>query len=78
MRSKACLKNGKMVRGYLGVRLPGTVDEGVLDQLGSRAIGERCWLVFSTVSPADMAKLRAGDFITDVDTHKIEGGPIFA
>jgi len=55
------LKNGKMVRGYLGVRLR----ERLMKCSGSVGAQERSgalWLVFSTVSPADMAKLRAGDF----------------
>lgn len=69
------LKEGKLVRGYLGVKLPETVDDQVIDQLH---LGTEQGALLAGVqpgSPADQAHLRAGDFITEVDGHKVIGIP---
>ncbi|MCE0482634.1 MAG: trypsin-like peptidase domain-containing protein [Methylacidiphilales bacterium] len=65
------LKEGKLVRGYLGVRLPETIDEGVIAQLGFHTDEGALLAGVQSHSPADEGGLRAGDFITDVDGHKI-------
>jgi serine protease Do len=65
----ALLKDEK---GYLGVRLPAKIDEGVIEQLG---LAESRGALLAGVlrsSPADQAKLRPVDFITSVDGHKVE------
>ena len=59
-------------RGYLGVRLPAKIDEGVIAQLG---LSENRGALLAGVlrsSPAEQAKLRPVDFITAVDGHKVE------
>ena len=66
------LKNGKMVRGYLGVRLPVKIDGGVAEQLGLDADHGALLAGVQRKSPADLAKLHPVDFITDVDGHKID------
>jgi serine protease Do len=66
------LKNGKLVRGYLGVRLPVKIDDGVEQQLG---LDDGHGALLAGVlhsSPAENAKLRPVDFITEVDGRKIE------
>jgi serine protease Do len=65
------LKDGKLVRGYLGVRLPTKIDGGVAEQLGLEADQGALLAGVQRSSPADMAKLRPVDFITEVDGHKI-------
>jgi serine protease Do len=67
------LRDGKIVRGYLGVMLPASVDDGVLGQLG---LGNTQGALLAGVppgSPAGQAGLKGGDFITEVDGHKIGG-----
>jgi serine protease Do len=66
------LRDGRMVRGYLGVQLPAKIDDGVAEQLGLGS--DRGALLAGVLrrSPADRAKLRPVDFITEVDGHKIE------
>ncbi len=66
------LKDGRLVRGYLGVRLPTKIDEGVTDQLGLRNDHGALLAGVQRSSPADEAKLRPVDFITEVDGHKID------
>jgi len=59
-------------RGYLGVRLPAKIDEGVIEQLGlSQNRGALLAGVLRS-SPAEQAKLRPVDFITSVDGHKVD------
>ncbi|HUB66279.1 MAG TPA: trypsin-like peptidase domain-containing protein [Candidatus Methylacidiphilales bacterium] len=65
------LKNGKIVRGYLGVMLPASIDDGVLAQLGLNNEQGALLAGVPSGSPADKAGLKAGDFITEVDGHKI-------
>jgi len=66
------LKDGKLVRGYLGVRLPTKIDGGVAEQLGLQADHGALLAGVQRSSPADAAKLRPVDFITEVDGHKID------
>lgn len=66
------LKDGKLVRGYLGVRLPSKIDEGVAEQLGLEDDHGALLAGVQRSSPADVAQLRPVDFITEVDGHKID------
>jgi serine protease Do len=66
------LKDGRLVRGYLGVRLPTKIDGGVIEQLGLEADHGALLAGVQRSSPADLAKLRPVDFITDVDGRKID------
>ena len=66
------LKDGKLVRGYLGVRLPTKIDGGVAEQLGLKANQGALLAGVQRSSPADQAKLRPVDFITEVDGHRID------
>jgi serine protease Do len=66
------LKNGRLVRGYLGVRLPVKIDGGVAEQLGLASDHGALVAGILRSSPADEAKLRPVDFITEVDGHKID------
>ena len=67
------LKEASTVRGYLGVRFPQTIDEGVkpLLHLGSHRGALLAGVDSGT--PAEKAGLQAGDFITEMDGHKIGG-----
>ncbi len=67
------IKNGHLVRGYLGVQLPNSVDEGVTQQLGVASFRGALVAGILPSSPADKAKLRPVDFITEVDGHPIDG-----
>jgi serine protease Do len=69
------LKDGRLVRGYLGVRLPARIDGGVVEQLGLDASHGALLAGVQRSSPADLAKLRPVDFITEVDGHKIDSVP---
>jgi serine protease Do len=60
------LKQGKLVRGYLGVRLPVKIDDGVAEMLGLEAIRGALLSGVQRSSPADAAKLRPVDYITEV------------
>jgi len=60
------------VRGYLGVRLPTKIDEGVAEQLGLAATHGALLAGVQRSSPADLAKLRPVDFITEVDGRKVD------
>jgi len=73
----ALLKDGKLVRGYLGVQLPARIDEGVVGQLGLDADHGALLAGVMRRSPADQARLRPVDFITDVDGHRIDNVPQF-
>jgi len=65
------LDGGHAARGYLGVKLPAIVDEGVIAQLGL-GTGEGALLAgIYPSSPADRAKLQLADFITEIDGHKV-------
>jgi serine protease Do len=66
------LKDGKIVRGYLGVSLPASVDDGVLDQFGLNNEQGALLAGVRPDSPAGRAGLKGGDFITEVDGHKID------
>ena len=66
------LKDGKLVRGYLGVQLPASVDEGVTGQLGLDSDRGALLAGVQHSSPADVAQLQPVDFITEVDGHKID------
>jgi serine protease Do len=65
------LKNGKIVRGYLGVILPASIDDGVLGQLGLNNEPGALLAGVPSDSPAGRAGLKGGDFITEVGGHKI-------
>ena len=69
------LKDGKLVRGYLGVRLPTKIDGGVAEQLGLQANHGALLAGVQRSSPADQAKLKPVDFITEVDGHRIDSVP---
>jgi serine protease Do len=69
---EALLKEGRLVRGYLGVRLPVKIDGGVAEQLGLDDDHGALLAGIQRSSPADLAKLRPVDFITEVDGHKID------
>lgn len=69
------LKDGRLVRGYLGVRLPTKIDDGALEQLGIDTNHGALLAGVQRDSPADQAKLRPVDFITEVDGHKIDSVP---
>jgi serine protease Do len=66
------LKEGHLVRGYLGVILPDSVDEGVVSQLDLKSSEGAFLAGIQPDSPAEKAKLHAFDFITAVDGHKID------
>jgi serine protease Do len=66
------LKDGRLIRGYLGVRLPAKIDGGVAEQLGLDPNHGALLAGVQRSSPADLAKLRPVDFITEVDGHKID------
>ena len=66
------LKEGHLVRGYLGVILPISVDDGVGDQLDLKSSEGAFLAGIRPGSPADKAKLDAWDFVTAVDGHKID------
>ncbi len=67
------LKEANTVRGYLGVRFPETIDDGVRSLLH---LGTHRGALLAGVdpgTPADKAGLHTGDFITEMDGHKIGG-----
>jgi serine protease Do len=66
------LRDGRLVRGYLGVQLPVKVDDGVVEQLGLDATHGALLAGVLRKSPADLAQLRPVDFITEVDGRKID------
>ncbi len=68
---ESLLKEGHLVRGYLGVRLPESVDEGVMESLHLATDQGALLAGVKPKSPADAAGLAAGDFVTSVDGHKI-------
>ena len=71
------IRQGRLIRGYLGVRLPVKIDDGVLDQLGLDSNRGALLAGVQRSSPADQAKLRPVDCIIEVDGHKIESLPQF-
>jgi len=71
------IKNGRLSRGYLGVRLPVRVDDGVPEQLGLDSDRGALLAGVQRSSPADQAKLRPVDCIVEVDGHKIDSLPQF-
>jgi serine protease Do len=71
------LKQGRTVRGYLGVRLPVRVDDGVAEQLGLDSVHGALLAGVQQSSPADKARLRPVDCIVAIDGHKIESLPQF-
>ena len=66
------LKEGHLVRGYLGVLLPESVDDGVVSQLNLKSSEGAFLAGIRPGSPAEKAKLHAFDFVTAVDGHKID------
>ena len=66
------LKDGRLVRGFLGVQLPAKIDDGVVEQLGLTTDRGALLAGVLSKSPADQAKLRPVDFITAVDGHRID------
>ncbi len=71
------IRQGRLTRGYLGVRLPTRVDEGVLEELGLDSDRGALLAGVQRSSPADQARLRPVDCIVEVDGHKIESLPQF-
>ena len=71
------INQGKLVRGYLGVRLPSRIDDGVAELLGLDTSRGALLAGIQQKSPAAVAKLRPVDFITEVDGHKIDDVPQF-
>jgi serine protease Do len=71
------IRNGHLTRGYLGVRLPVRVDDGVNEQLGLDSNRGALLAGVQRSSPAALAKLRPVDCIVEVDGHKIESLPQF-
>ena len=67
----ALLKEGRLIRGYLGVRLPLKIDDGVEQQLGLEDGHGALLAGVLRSSPAEQARLRPVDFITEVDGRKI-------
>jgi serine protease Do len=65
-------KAGHPVRGYLGVILPDSVDEGVESQLNLKSTQGALLADILHDSPAEKAKLHPFDFITAMDNHKID------
>ncbi len=68
----ALLRDGRLVRGYLGVQLPTKIDGGVEELLGLDTDHGALLAGILRSSPADVAQLRPVDFITEVDGHKID------
>jgi serine protease Do len=66
------LKEGHLIRGYLGVILPDSVDDGVVSQLDLKSSEGAFLAGIQPGSPAEKANLHAFDFITAVDGHKID------
>ncbi len=66
------LKEGRLVRGYLGVILPDSVDDGVISQLNLKSSQGAFLAAIQPDSPAEKAKLKPFDFVTGVDGHKID------
>jgi serine protease Do len=71
------IKTGHLARGYLGVRLPVRVDDGVPEQLGLDSDRGALLAGVQRSSPADQAKLRPVDCIVEVDGHRIDSLPQF-
>jgi len=71
------IQNGHLSRGYLGVRLPVRVDDGVSEQLGLDSNQGALLAGVQRSSPADQAKLHPVDCIVEVDGHKIVSLPQF-
>ena len=65
-------KEGHLVRGYLGVVLPDSVDDGVVNQLGLKTSQGALLADVQPGEPADKANLKPFDFITAVDKHKVD------
>ena len=65
-------KEGHLVRGYLGVVLPDSVDDGVVSQLNLKSSEGALLADIQPDSPAARANLHPFDFITAVDSHKID------
>ena len=66
------LKEGRLARGYLGVRLPTKIDGGVEQLLGLDSERGALLAGVQRSSPADVAQLHPVDFITEVDGHEID------
>jgi len=67
------LKESSPIHGFLGVRFPSNIDEGVNGALG---LGSKRGVLLAWVepgTPADHAGLHTGDFITEMDGHKVDG-----
>jgi serine protease Do len=71
------IKTGHLSRGYLGVRLPVRVDDGVPEQLGLDSDHGALLAGVQRSSPAADAKLRPVDCIIEIDGHKIQSLPQF-
>ena len=65
-------KEGHLIRGYLGVVLPDSVDDGVVSQLNLKSSQGALLADIQPDSPASRANLHPFDFITSVDSHKID------
>ena len=67
------VRDGKMVRGYLGVQLPVKIDDGVAELLGFGTGRGALLAGVLSKSPADAANLHPVDLITAIDGHRIDG-----
>lgn len=65
------IKNGYLVRGYLGVRYEKELSDDVRQQLGLDTDEGALVDAVEDGSPAQNAGLHAGDFITSVDGHHV-------
>ena len=65
-------KEGHLVRGYLGVILPDSVDDGVVSELNLKSNQGALLADIKPDSPASKANLHPFDFITAVGGHKID------
>jgi serine protease Do len=71
------INNGHLTRGYLGVRLPVRVDDGVPEQLGLDSNRGALLAGIQRSSPAEQARLRPVDCIVALDGHRIDSLPQF-
>jgi len=66
------LRQGHLIRGYLGVILPDSIDDDVIQKLNLKSSEGALLAGIQSDSPAERAKLHVWDFITGVDGHKID------
>jgi serine protease Do len=67
------LKESSTAHGYLGVKFPESIDDGVKALLHLGVHGGALLAGVYPGTPAEKAGLHTGDFITEMDGHKIHG-----